>query len=92
MNYTEYVVVYDITNNRERRKLSQLLTGFGFRIQKSVFECRLSKSDKRKLVEKIQEMPLETGWVKMYRRDYASEACFGKAIVKSPDQGSAFIV
>ncbi|MBN2717705.1 MAG: CRISPR-associated endonuclease Cas2 [Deltaproteobacteria bacterium] len=36
-----YVVCYDISDNRRRRRLDKLLKGFGRRVQESVFECDL---------------------------------------------------
>ncbi|PIP40204.1 CRISPR-associated endonuclease Cas2 [Candidatus Desantisbacteria bacterium CG23_combo_of_CG06-09_8_20_14_all_40_23] len=46
MSISDYVVVYDITSNAKRTKVDKVLKGFGFRVQKSVFECRLTKKDK----------------------------------------------
>lgn len=44
---SDYTVVYDITAHRERRKVEKTLKDFGFRIQKSVFECRMNKRSLR---------------------------------------------
>jgi len=49
MNF--WVVTYDIPDNRRRRKVSQLLEGYGRRAQYSVFECELT-SDKQEQLEK----------------------------------------
>ncbi len=46
-----YLVCYDIVNNRRRTKVSNLLQGYGLRVQKSVFECVLSP-DQYKTVQK----------------------------------------
>lgn len=43
----DYAVVYDISSDKERAKVDRILKGFGFRIQKSVFECRLSRKGKK---------------------------------------------
>lgn len=37
-----YVVVYDIPCDKRRKKVSDLLEGYGRRVQYSVFECVLS--------------------------------------------------
>jgi CRISPR-associated endonuclease Cas2 len=37
-----YLVTYDVSCNRRRRKVSDLLEGYGKRVQWSVFECQLS--------------------------------------------------
>lgn len=34
-----YVVVYDISSDKQRKKVSDLLEGYGLRVQYSVFEC-----------------------------------------------------
>jgi CRISPR-associated protein Cas2 len=39
-----YVVVYDIPCDKRRKKISNLLEGYGNRVQYSVFECILNKS------------------------------------------------
>jgi len=36
-----YIIAYDITENHLRNKVSRILSGFGKRIQKSVFELDL---------------------------------------------------
>ncbi len=43
-----YVVAYDISCDRRRRKVSELLEGYGKRAQYSVFECVISE---KKLIE-----------------------------------------
>ena len=37
-----FAVCYDVSNDRERYRVDKLLKGYGFRVQKSVFECRLN--------------------------------------------------
>jgi CRISPR-associated protein Cas2 len=36
------LISYDIVDNRRRNKVLKLLKGYGTRVQRSVFECRLS--------------------------------------------------
>ncbi|MEY4979435.1 MAG: hypothetical protein RLZZ352_1705 [Pseudomonadota bacterium] len=62
-----YAVVYDISDDKERRQVDRVLTGFGFRVQKSVFECRLGRGDKAQLVAQLTRLGLKTGSVKLYR-------------------------
>ncbi|NER22910.1 MAG: CRISPR-associated endonuclease Cas2 [Symploca sp. SIO1B1] len=38
-----YVVAYDIPDDKRRKKVSDLLEGYGKRVQYSVFECQLSQ-------------------------------------------------
>lgn len=47
------VVVYDISDDRRRTKLSDFLEGYGRRVQESVFECFLTLAEMRALHQKI---------------------------------------
>ena len=47
------VVSYDIANNRRRQKVVKIMEGYGRRVQYSVFECRLSARNYRRLREKL---------------------------------------
>jgi CRISPR-associated protein Cas2 len=38
-----YVVVYDISDDKRRKKIADLLEGYGKRVQYSVFECLLTQ-------------------------------------------------
>jgi CRISPR-associated protein Cas2 len=62
-----FAVCYDVANDRERRRLSNLLLGYGFRSQKSVFECRLSAAAQARLTRQIEALGLKTGHVRLYR-------------------------
>ncbi|NJR50151.1 MAG: CRISPR-associated endonuclease Cas2 [Leptolyngbyaceae cyanobacterium CSU_1_3] len=48
------VVVYDISDDKRRLKLSNFLEGHGRRVQYSVFECFLSLEEMRQLYQKVQ--------------------------------------
>lgn len=62
-----YLFSYDLENDKERRRLSNLLKGYGTRVQKSVFECPVSKSRYLSLCRKIEELDLTSGFVLVYR-------------------------
>lgn len=49
--------------------MATVLEGFGMRVQKSVFECRLSRSGRERLLRRLQALPLKTGFVSLYRLD-----------------------
>ena len=78
-----YAAVYDITDDKERRKVDRVLTGYGFRAQKSVFECRLGRGDKAQLTAQLTRLQLKTGTVKLYRV-YAGVAT---VIIGQPSSG-----
>jgi len=69
----DYAVVYDISSNKERRKVDKILKGFGFRVQKSVFECLLNKRGRTELIEKLEELEIKTGFIKIYQLYYSSK-------------------
>ena len=48
-----WIICYDIVDNRRRAHIAKYLEGWGRRIQKSIFECELSQSELRKVLERI---------------------------------------
>jgi CRISPR-associated protein Cas2 len=48
-----YVVAYDIAQNKRRRKISTYLQGWGNRVQESVFVCRISNEDMPEFIDMI---------------------------------------
>jgi CRISPR-associated protein Cas2 len=49
-----YVVTYDISCDRRRKKVSDLLEGYGRRVQYSVFECLLSAVKYKELRQRLK--------------------------------------
>jgi len=66
-NHSSYLAVFDISENRERRRLAKCLEAFGFRVQKSVFECRLSRGGLRRLQKQVDKLGLKTGTLLLYK-------------------------
>jgi CRISPR-associated protein Cas2 len=90
---SDYAVVYDIASDEERRRVDSILKAFGFRIQKSVFECRMSKKGRDALVSKLEGIRINTGFIKIYRLEYSwKNHTIGKVKKESPDAKNAFIV
>jgi CRISPR-associated protein Cas2 len=50
-----YVIVYDITCDKRRKKVSDLLEGYGQRVQYSVFECILSQTKYSELPKRLRK-------------------------------------
>ncbi|MDZ4874748.1 MAG: CRISPR-associated endonuclease Cas2 2 [Chroococcidiopsis cubana SAG 39.79] len=50
-----YVVVYDIPDDRRRKKVSDLLEGYGKRVQYSVFECILTQTKYDELRQRLRK-------------------------------------
>jgi CRISPR-associated protein Cas2 len=70
-----------------------VLKGFGFRVQKSVFECRLNKKGREQLREKLQRLNIKTGFIKVYRLEYSlKNEVIGEQKEKTIDDGPAFII
>jgi len=91
--YSDYAVVYDITDDTERLKIARLLKDYGFRVQKSVFECRLSKGDKERLIRDLQDLSIKTGSIKIYRLEYSWKPCvIGNPGGQNPDDDTIYLV
>jgi CRISPR-associated protein Cas2 len=89
----DYAVVYDITSDTERGRVDRVLKGFGFRVQKSVYECRLKKRERDELIEKMKRLDIKTGFIKVYRVEYASrDHVIGDRKRNDIDDGHAFII
>jgi len=50
-----YVVAYDIPCNKRRQRVSDLLEGYGRRVQYSVFECLLSVAKYEELQARLKK-------------------------------------
>lgn len=66
----DYVVSYDLSCDRERRRVDRLLKGYGLRVLESVFECRLSRRAKARLLAELRGLDLQTGLVILYQRQH----------------------
>lgn len=61
------LVIYDIIDNRRRQRLAKLLKGYGYRIQKSAFECLLTNGKYLKLVDEIEKLKEDDDLIKVYK-------------------------
>jgi CRISPR-associated protein Cas2 len=50
-----YAVVYDITNDNRRNRVSKLLKDFGTRVQYSVFECDTDRRAYLRLYDRLKD-------------------------------------
>jgi CRISPR-associated protein Cas2 len=89
----KYVVAYDITDDKERDKVEKILKNYGFRIQKSVFECRLTKSGLNRLTEELKACDTKSGFTRIYKVYKMSKPIdIGDKKIPDFDDGCAFIV
>lgn len=51
-----YLVVYDITDDKRRKKIADILEGYGVRVQYSVFECVLNVKQYRDLTKRLKRV------------------------------------
>ena len=58
-----YIVAYDIGSEKERRKVSRALDGYGERAQQSVYLCELDQPLLAKLRRDLERLALTTGFV-----------------------------
>ena len=52
----KYLITYEIENNKRRKKVSDELEEYGYRVNFSVFECELNKTKMKNLVKKLEEL------------------------------------
>lgn len=64
-----YVISYDISNDKRRRKVVKVLEGVGFRVQYSVFECDLDAQRLNVLRKRLKPLiqPKSTDSIRFYR-------------------------
>ena len=66
-DYCTIIVIYDIISNKRRTRLSKILSGFGYRIQKSSFECVLTKEKCDLLVSMIDDFAIDVDFIRIYK-------------------------
>lgn len=49
-----YIIAYDISDDHRRLEVSHTLEAYGERVQKSVFECELTATELKQLLDKLQ--------------------------------------
>ena len=63
-----YIISYDITSNKLRRKIAKELENYGIRVQYSVFECNIDKTRLKEVYAKMVNLmkEVEDGSVRFY--------------------------
>jgi CRISPR-associated endonuclease Cas2 len=71
-----YLITYDIPCDKRRKKVSDLLEGYGTRVQYSVFECCLEKDQYDRLRKRLR---------KHYKQDLRNDAIYSALVIwRSP--------
>lgn len=72
------LVIYDISDNKQRLNLSKYLESYGVRVQKSAFEARLDKKKYKQLLEGLDKILKKEDNVRVYKmRDYEEVRTYG---------------
>jgi len=61
-----WMVTYDISNHKNRRLVSKVLLDYGVRVQYSIFECRLKRSQLETLRIEVTKLIEATDKVRWY--------------------------
>ena len=86
-----HAIVYDLSKDRERTRVDRLLKGYGFRVQKSVFECRLTRSGGASLQRELKALELTSGSVKIYRLNNGARHPVIGIAMPDPDGAHAYV-
>ena len=62
----KYVICYDVEDSKKRKKLSDLLEGYGVRVNYSVFEVDLKKNELLYLLKEIKKIIPKSDSVRFY--------------------------
>ena len=74
-----YVVIsYDISDDRKRSKVANLLADYGKRVQYSVFECHLDAKTLEKLIAQLEPFVEGNDSIRVYQ---ICDACLKKAVL-----------
>lgn len=66
-NKTFYLIIYDISENKKRKKISDLIDGYGVRVQYSSFEVWLNEKQLQNLMKKMQKLSGEQDSIRIYK-------------------------
>lgn len=78
-----YVVAYDISSDRRRNKLADMLENFGHRIQFSIFECDLDEQRAEILLDELRKFSIDDDQIRVY---ILCQSCLNRsAVISGPD-------
>ncbi|MEI6443771.1 MAG: CRISPR-associated endonuclease Cas2 [Nostocales cyanobacterium ELA583] len=90
-----YIIAYDIPSDKRRKKVADLLEGYGQRVQYSVFECQLNTEkydDLRRRLRKV--LKLEEDNIRFYplsRHTLSQVETWGVGISVTEPPGSIIV-
>lgn len=86
------IVAYDITSDRERSRVDRLLKGYGFRVQKSVFEVFTDRTGLHRLTADLSALGLETGHALLYRLNQGARVMAVGTKAEALAEEAAFVI
>ena len=73
------LIIYDMPDNKRRTRFFKFLQRYGFSVQKSAFEARLTKKKYQRLLEEIPKSISSDDNVRVYKlKGYGEVTTFGK--------------
>lgn len=85
------LIIYDISDNKHRLKISKCLESYGTRIQKSAFEAWLTKKKFEKLIGVLRQMARAEDNIRIYKlRGYGEVTVLGEG--NQLDRGEFIII
>jgi CRISPR-associated protein Cas2 len=72
-----YIISYDISDDKIRNKISGILEDYGVRVQYSVFECWIEEEHLKSLTELLENEMKDDGNIRIYP---LCKNCFEKSI------------
>ncbi|HED06155.1 MAG TPA: CRISPR-associated endonuclease Cas2 [Ignavibacteria bacterium] len=61
-----YLIAYDVEDDKQRLRISNLLEDYGVRVQRSVFECKLTSLLYKKFINKLKELITDEVNIRIY--------------------------
>jgi CRISPR-associated protein Cas2 len=61
--------MYDIGDDKKRTKVEKILSGYGIRVNYSVFECIVTKKQFRQMLEKLRSVTNKEDHIRIYVLD-----------------------
>ncbi len=74
-----FLITYDISNNKRRTKLSELLDKYGTRVNYSVYECELTQRKLDKLLVEVELKKLVDKKYDSFRFYHICKNCIPKS-------------
>lgn len=79
-----FLIAYDIDDDKRRRKISSILEGYGVRVNFSVFEVELNKTQLKELIKELKGTSKRKDNIRFY---YICKNCMEKSFLLHSNKG-----